>query len=251
MASSAGLQSRALLFFSAVVTVAAWQSELGRLIFYPFTILATYAHEMGHGTVAVVLGGSFDALEMFPDGSGLARWHGDVGRVGKALVALGGLVGPSILGALVLMASRRPRLARWSLDMLAALMLGSVLLVVRTAFGALFVLAMAAALFFLARVRDGRLGPFAAQFVGIQLCMSVFRDLDYMFSPGGVVDGVAQRSDSSAIADALILPYWFWGGVAAGFAFLAVAVGAFVALRRGPTGEGSQDADRRPHDART
>ncbi|MBK8011562.1 MAG: M50 family metallopeptidase [Deltaproteobacteria bacterium] len=251
MASSSGLQSRALLLFSAFVTVAAWQSEVGRMVFYPFTILATYAHEMGHGTVALILGGSFDSLEMFPDGSGLARWHGDVGRVGKALVALGGLVGPSILGAIVLMASRRRSRARWILDLLSVSMLASVLLVVRTGFGVLFVLGMAAALFWLARVGGGRLGPFTSQFVGVQLCMSVFRDLNYMFSPGGVVDGVQQRSDSSAIADALVFPYWFWGGVAALFAFLAAIVGVFVALRRGPVGGEADDRGRATRHAKT
>ena len=51
------------------------------------------------------------------------------------------------------------------------------------------------------------------QFLGVQGCISIYRDFDYLFSAGGMLDGRAQISDTGHIAQALFLPYWFWGGV--------------------------------------
>jgi hypothetical protein len=52
---------------------------------------------------------------------------------------------------------------------------------------------------------------FAIQFLGVQACISAWQQFDYLFSPGGSVGGQPIRSDTGAIADALLLPYWFWG----------------------------------------
>src|SRR5436305_1988951 len=94
--------SRSLLLLAGLITIVAWQFAIGRQILYPFTLLATYAHEMGHGLTALVLGGHFESLEMYANGSGLAQWTGDLGRIARGLVAAGGLVGPSIAGATIL-----------------------------------------------------------------------------------------------------------------------------------------------------
>ena len=39
------------------------------------------------------------------------------------------------------------------------------------------------------------------------------RATDAPASPGGTVGGMSARSDTGLIADALFLPYWFWGGL--------------------------------------
>jgi hypothetical protein len=49
----------------------------------------------------------------------------------------------------------------------------------------------------------------------------VWRDVGYLFSEGARVGGRSGPSDTQAIADVLILPYWFWGGaISAAIAFL-------------------------------
>lgn len=222
------MQRRALLLI-ALVTLVAWQFPGGRLAVYPFTLLATYAHEMGHGLTAWLLGGRFAELAIHPDGSGVAQTAVS-GRMARALVAGGGLVGPSILGGILLAASRVPRGARVLVLALGMGMWLSLLLVVRNPFGAGFVLVFGAALVAAARFRP-RWCPFLLQLLAVQLCLSVFRDLDYMFSPGGTVGGVPMRSDSAAIAQVLWLPYWFWGGVAAAVAFAAIGLGGWFAFR--------------------
>ena len=120
--SARRLEPRHYLVLFAVLTVILWQFPLGQTLLYPFTLLATYAHEMGHGTAALLMGASFDSLRMFPDGSGVAQWHGDVGRLARGFIAAGGLVGPSVAGATVLMLTRRARVAPFLLYALGGLM---------------------------------------------------------------------------------------------------------------------------------
>jgi hypothetical protein len=205
-------------------------------LLYPFTLLSTYAHEMGHGVTALVLGADFHRLLLFADGSGLASWGGDVGRVGRALVAAGGLVGPSVAGATLLALSRSPARARPLLYALAGGM-GLSLLVAGSAFTILFVAAVAAALFLVARRASRGWASFTVQLLGVQLCVALFQDIHYMFSPGGIVGGRAHSSDSAAMADALFLPYWFWGGLTAAFSAAVLAWGLWRALRSEPAPE--------------
>ncbi|MEL6187224.1 MAG: M50 family metallopeptidase, partial [Myxococcota bacterium] len=194
----------------------------------------TYAHEMGHGLAAVALGGQFESLTLFPDGSGLAAWRGSVGRVGRALVAGGGLMGPSVAGATLLAASRYPRSSRMLLTGIGAGMLLSALLVVQGGFGLAYVGITGAVLVGAGSRLGTRSATFLVQLLGVQLCVALFRDVHYMFSAGGTVGGQTHGSDSAAMAEALFLPYWFWGGLTAVFSALVLYFG----LRRavGPRG---------------
>lgn len=221
--------ARAYLALAALFTVVLWQVPVyGDLILYPFTLLATYAHEMGHGLTATLLGGRFESLTLFPDGSGLAAWRGSIGRVGRALIAAGGLVGPSVAGALLLAASRHARRSRLLLTVLGLGMLLSALLVVRGGFGLAFV-GLMGAVFLGAGARLGtQAATFVVQLLGVQLCVALFRDVHYMFSAGGTVGGRTHGSDSAAMAEALLLPYWFWGGLTAIFSASVL----FLGLRR-------------------
>lgn len=206
----------------AGLTVLAWQFPWGAYALYPFTILASYVHELGHGLAAMAVGARFDALTIHANGSGLAAWSGAVGRLGVAVVAAGGLVGPSAMGGLLL--RRRGQGARAWLTLLAALVWGS-LAVAEGLFTHVFALSAGACLLLGAWGQRGRWAPWILQFVAVQLCLSVFRDLDYMFSQGGMVDGEPRVSDSQAIAEALLLPYWFWGGLTATLSFALIVWG--------------------------
>ena len=54
-----------ILIVLTVITFVVWQIPLvGRFILYPFTILGTWFHEMGHGVTAMLMGGSFEQLEI-------------------------------------------------------------------------------------------------------------------------------------------------------------------------------------------
>lgn len=87
--------SRLQLFLAAGAIALLWQVPHGRQILYPLTLLATFVHEMGHGLTALLLGNTFTQMVIHSDGSGMASWSGSPGRINVALIAAGGLVGPS------------------------------------------------------------------------------------------------------------------------------------------------------------
>ncbi|MBK7003871.1 MAG: M50 family metallopeptidase [Burkholderiales bacterium] len=219
------MHPRTLLILSGTLVAAIWQLPYGRHILYPFTLLATYAHEMGHGLSALLVGAEFDHLLLHADGSGMAVWHGNPGPAAKALVAAGGLLGPTLAGICILLLSRSPRWARWIMAGLAVLMAASVVLWSRNVFGATFLLASAATLALCARLLPSVAAAFVLHLMAVLLCLSWFTDLDYMFSAYALVNGVRVPSDSAAMAQALWLPYWFWGGAVAVFSLAMVVLG--------------------------
>ncbi len=215
------MHARTALVLSGALIALVWQLPYGRQALYPFTLLATYAHEMGHGLTALLVGAEFDHLLLYADGSGLAVWRGQPGAAASALVAAGGLLGPTLAGTAILLWTGTGGRARAVLLWLAVLLVASVALWVRNAFGIFFVLGVAAALALCARMLPDALARFALYLLSSLLCLSWFSDLDYLFSAHALVQGVHLPSDSAAIAQALGLPYWFWGGTIA-LASLAV-----------------------------
>ena len=118
------------LIGAAVATVVLWQVPYGDYVLYPFSILATWFHEMGHGLAAILLGGDFRQLEIFPNGSGVAtytyRGRLFLGPIGRAFIAAAGLLGPPIAGAILILASRSFKTASISLKILGGFLLFSV-----------------------------------------------------------------------------------------------------------------------------
>ncbi|MEM1426613.1 MAG: M50 family metallopeptidase, partial [Cyanobacteria bacterium P01_H01_bin.130] len=177
--------SRALtwLIGAAIVTVALWQVPEGRYVLYPFSILATWFHEMGHGLMAIAMGGNFEKLMLYPSGSGLAYHSGSLflGRIGRALVSAGGLLGPPIAGMLLLRLSTA-RLSRVQLGLfgLGFVLLLSALLWVRTVFGLVFVVAAGVAIAAIPLYMPRWMQYFSVQFLGVQACISSYQHLDYL-----------------------------------------------------------------------
>lgn len=219
------MRQRSLLILSTITIVLVWQVPYGRQILYPLTLLATFAHEMGHGLTAMLVGEQFDQLLLNADGSGMAMWRGNPGRLATALVAAGGLAGPSVAGIGLLLLSRSQRFSRAVLATLAVLLVFTVAIWVRNAFGVVFLLSTAAVLALFAKVLQAAVASFLLHLMAATLCLSWFTDLDYMFSAQATVNGMVRPSDSAVIADALWLPYWFWGGVVACFSLAVAAVG--------------------------
>ncbi|HEU0134573.1 MAG TPA: M50 family metallopeptidase [Allosphingosinicella sp.] len=207
-----------LLAGIALASVVAWQTEFGSLLLYPFTILTTWFHEMGHGLAAMLAGRGFERLLIFPDGSGVALSlrPADGYRLTDALVAASGPLGPAIAGAALIVASRSPAATRIALAVLGAALVLSTLIWVRSPTGWLVLPAMGLGIALLALRGSVPWQRFAIQFLGVQAAISAWQQFGYLFSPGGTVGGELQRSDTGAIADVLLLPYWFWGAIISG-----------------------------------
>jgi hypothetical protein len=196
------MQSRSLLILSTAVVVLVWQLPYGQQLLYPLTLLATYAHEMGHGLTALLTGADFDQMLLHADGSGVAMWRGNPGRL----------------------ASRKPRFARGVLALFSVLLLVSTAVWTRNAFGIAFLLTVALTLGLAAKALPDAAAAFVLHLIAATLCLSWFNNLGYMFSAQAIVNAVAMPSDSAVIAQALWLPYWFWGGVVAVFSLGVTAL---------------------------
>src|SRR5262249_33735343 len=109
---------RALVTAVVLIVVIERLVPYGRQLLYPFTLLATWVHEMGHGLTALLVGGRFEKLEVFSNASGLAHTAG-YGGWRSGLVALGGLLAPPLAGASILALGRGGRRARLILFALA------------------------------------------------------------------------------------------------------------------------------------
>jgi hypothetical protein len=223
-----------LLLGVALASTLLWQTTLGSLLLYPFTILATWFHEMGHGTAAMLSGRTFERLLIFADGSGVALSlrPADGFRSTDALVAASGPLGPAVAGALLILSSRSPTATRAALAVLGVALVASTAIWVRSLTGWLVLPALGIAIAGLALRGSLPLRRFVLQFLGVEAAISAWQQFDYLFSPGGHVGGELHRSDTGAIADVLLLPYWFWGATISA-AILALLWWSFgVAFRR-------------------
>lgn len=220
---------RAALIAGAVLILALQRLiPMGRQLLYPFTLLSTWVHEMGHGVTALLCGGRFERLDIFADASGLAL-SAVVPGVRQALTAAGGLLGPPFVGALCLLLARRtPRLV---LYVLAAALLLSLPLWVRTSVGWITVGGLGLGIGLLARILSDGGRIFFAQLLGLLLALDTLARGDYLFMRSASVGGSVRPSDVAGIAQVMGGPVVMWGGVIALLSALLLIIGLYSVLR--------------------
>lgn len=224
-------RARRALWAALGVTVALYVLPFGRLVLYPLTLFGTFVHEMGHGLTALVVGGQFESFRMWANGSGIAQVRGTGGGLASALVSAGGLVGPTLLGGLLFVVARRARASRVALVLLAAALLTADVIWVRNAFGIAYVATVAMVLLWVGWRFSREGAQVALVFVAMQLCLSVFSDIDYMFSRVAKTTGGELPSDTANIAAELGGYFWMWGGITAAFSLGAALAGVWLFLR--------------------
>jgi Peptidase M50B-like len=222
-----------LLAILVSVVVGTWV-PLGGYLLYPFTLMATWVHEMGHGLAAILSGGRFVSLDVFASAGGLAHTFHTPGAEG--FVCAAGLLGPPIAGAFILAMARGPRRARMVLVVLAAVMVLSLVLWVRSLAGWIALPLVAALVVGFARWGSPREVLFLAQLLGLRLAVDTVTRIDYVFSDEAVVNGVTSASDISRVAAAWGGAQIFWSLALAGLSCALVGVGLWAAWRapRGP-----------------
>lgn len=224
-------RTKAALVWSIVLTVALYLVPFGQLIGYPLVLLSTLVHEAGHGLAAIVVGGRFERFVMFADASGMAFSNGVQPGWPQALVAAGGLVGPSIAAAIAFVAARRAGWSRAFLVLMSVVALALLVLVVRNPFGIAFVGVVATLLGWLGLRASTSTAQIASVFMAVQLSLSVFSRGDYLFMKEAQTGAGTAPSDVALMANALGGPYWGWG-LACGAFSVVVLVGGVLAFWR-------------------
>jgi hypothetical protein len=221
-----------LLIIAAVVSVVLYNIPFGAYILYPFFILCTWFHEMGHAVATLLMGGWVNSIGLDPSGSGVTYHSHAVGglllgeRLSGAFIAAAGLVGPPIIGAMFILFSRSKLGAKIMLWILVGFIVFSEIFWVRTLFGfGMMAFVGAFVVFALLRLAGDKL-PLLAQFIGVQAALATFLNWRYLFSTHG------GHSDTAHIAEQLFLPYWFWGAVIALFSAVVLVLSLRVAYRK-------------------
>ena len=215
---------------AAALTLALYFIPQLELVARPLSLLSTLVHELGHGLTALLLGGDLHRLTIWSDGSGQAEYSGAFGRLAFAATAAGGLLGPPIGALAMFLASRSPRAARYALSALLLLLLVALLMWVRNLFGLAFVASLCGLLVLLLW-KGGRLAQLVTAFLAMQLTLSVFSRSDYLFTSRAETAGGMAPSDVAQIADALFLPFWFWGALIALMSLAILVVGLWSVAR--------------------
>lgn len=227
-------RTRWFLLGSLLVTLALYYVPYGLVIGLPLLWLSTLVHELGHGFTAALVGGNFDSFVMHADGSGATSWSasGFFGPVRRAMVAAGGLVGPAIAAAIGFVLARKPKAAQVTLLVTTFALVVIAVLVVRNALGWAFVAGLALVLGVLATRKDPSVAQIGLLFLSTQLAMAVFSRGDYLFTEYAQTAEGQMPSDVAQMAEALLLPYWFWGGLCGLLSLAVLGLGLWVFFKK-------------------
>jgi hypothetical protein len=222
--------SRGSLIAAAIVILLLKQFlPFSGVLFYPFTLLSTWVHEMGHGIAALLVGGNFDHLDINWNASGLADIRGVADfSAEEGIVAAAGLLAPPVVGALFLALARGPKRVKILLWILSVLLFASLCLWVRSVIGWIAMCVMVSVLAFLnIRWTDAR-RMVLAKFIGILFALDTLSRLDYLFT-STVGNG---KSDIQRVSDGWGGVNFLWGVtftvISAGF----VVLGAWLSWRK-------------------
>lgn len=213
------------LWIAAAISFALSLTPWGDTVLYPFKLFTTWVHECGHASMALLVGGRVSSITIQPDGSGLTHSLIPPTRSARALVSSAGYLGASIVGCLLLAATRVERRAQTILWGIGAFMLLTAVGWLRNLFGFAVVLGWGAALIALARKVHGDASRFVLSLLAIQVALNAVYDVRVLFLVKG------GHSDAESMAYVFVLPSWFWASVWM-LASVAMLVGTLWITRR-------------------
>jgi len=236
MSSKSLFSARLALLASVFLTLFLYFIPFGGLISRPLLYLSTIVHEMGHGLVAILVGGRFLDFTMLPNGAGLARTELERGaNISIALVSMGGLIGPAFVSGVLFYLCKSDKWCKVALMIFGIGLLISTFLLVKGTFALVMVGGFGVILTLAGVKGSANLCQWVAAFMAVQLSLSVFSRSDYLFTQyaSGVPDknGQLPYSDVQNIAEALFFPYWVWGLVCAAISIVCLIVGLRTVIR--------------------
>ena len=204
---------------ASFILVLIWRTYYGYYILYPFTILGTWFHEMGHGIMSIIVGGKFTRLEIFNNGSGLAfssymdsNFYFDK-NISLGLVSAAGLFGPPVIGSILILMSKTHKRSKIILYLLSIVMLISVALWVRTTVGVVVILFLGTFILYIAIKGNETLQQLVVQFLGVIACIDTYKQINYLYTKSFTSNGVEKLSDTGSMAKRIGFTHNFWATV--------------------------------------
>jgi len=198
----------------SILVFLCWQLPYFGVIQYPFLLLGTWFHEMGHGLTALLLGGKFYYLEIYENGGGVAFSNVEPSYLqypyARAITSAGGLLGPAISGAVLIAAAKNKITSKIALWLLLIVMVISLCVWIHELLALIILSVFAAFLFFVAILRVRNIEVFVLLFLGTQCVLSTYLQTGYLFTKEFIRDDKVQYSDTQMIAALLPGTYWMW-----------------------------------------
>lgn len=209
------------------------------LVRTPIMFTSTWAHELGHGLGAIFSGGKFIELTVFPNFSGLARTAKST-NFQQAVITIGGLLGPSLLGVLMIFMTRALNWYRIAIIVLAALFAMSQIWAADS-FTRLALAGGTVILGLIAWKTPNQAVLYIAHIIAIALCLNALTGFGYFFIGNAEIAGSLYRSDTGKLSDVLGGPYWMWGGLIATLSILISVSGVIFSDKWARRKDGRSD----------
>lgn len=217
-----------LLVGAALLSLALWFVPFGYYAVLPLLFLNTHVHELFHALGAIGTGGSAEHILVFGDGSGVTPVRGG----NLLVVGSAGYVGASILGAFFIWLGRTQKGAQGVFWLMTVVLgIGLILWVRGDGVGLLsgwFWLGVCLSLALWVR---GKPIVFAAQFLGVQLCLASFQSIFILYRLSMYAEG---QSDATIMQDATGIPAVVWAGGWILFSLLVAGLTLKAAWRDAP-----------------
>lgn len=211
-----------LLVWACVAALAVWVVTPLRFLLLPLIYYNTHIHELCHALAAVLTGGQVAAIEVLANGSGVTKTLGG----NSLLISSAGYVGSAIVGGILVFGSRRGESAKKMLWLAAGfLALAMVFFVRGDAVGVLSGVGWIVVLAACAKLLSGDHAVFAAQFLGVQQCLTSAHAFLALIA---VTANDLGHSDAANMENATRVPAIVWavGWLLFGMASIAVGIRA-------------------------
>jgi len=203
-----------LLIGMFVVTLLIWHTPF---MFFnkAFTV---FWHEVGHGTGAVLTGGSIESITLSPELGGLCTYRGGW----QTLILPAGYLGSFLFGSLIIIGAAKTNKDKYISMFLGVVMALITVFFVRSVFGWAVGLGFAAVLFLLGWKAPEKVNDIALKYLGLTSTMYAVIDIY-----DDLISRTIEGSDAYAMSELWFGPPIMWGVLWMLFAI----VGSFFVLR--------------------
>ena len=197
-------------------------------IVYPLKILVVFFHELSHGLMAVITGGSIKEIRIVAAQGGVCVTAGG----NRFLTLSAGYLGSLVLGGVILVLATRTRYDQTIATVIGGLMLLISLLFVRPiiSFGIFFGLLAGLAMIAAGKYLSEDSNDFILKVIGLTSCLYAVLDIK-----SDVLDRPYLRSDARMLAELTHLPTIFWGLLWITIAVIAAVFFLLVACKTRPS----------------
>lgn len=213
-------KDQSILLLAGLASLVVWLFPFFRPFLLPLVYYNTHIHELCHALAAVVTGGDVERILVYANGNGVTSVFGG----SPWLLASSGYVGSAIVGGMLIAGSRTEKGARRTLWTAAGFLLFSLLFFVRgETIGVVSAISWIAVLFGLGHWLKQDKVIFAAQFLGIQQCITSAHAFLVLLQLTAFTD---QHNDAKLLEDATRIPALVssvsWLVISAAIVFLTV-----------------------------